>query len=509
MCLKPITIRNPTKLLYKQGGQKLIYKVPCGQCAECVSQKRNEWLFRSYQQAKNTLQNGGYLYFDTLTYDNANLPHISDYIDCEEYNIRDFSTFNHEHFKLFLKRLRRKLEYHYNNNEFKYFLTSEYGTDDRFTHRPHYHIIFYVTNGIHPLTFSKYVSQCWTYGRTDGLPYKTPRYVAEHIYGYNVGFGDNGTIPATLAVSKYVSKYITKHSKFVKELEKRMYKLKCKIEDDEKLKELKRSIDMFHRQSQEFGIGYLYAMNDREIDCLYRGQVIMEDSKQVVKTYPLPLYYKRKLFYQNKKREDKTRYWELTDNGEYYHRELLLKSIDEDVKRLNDDIYNLPKDTQEDVYKLLNGRSLSDYCLYKRCYEGRSRNIESYDYDVKNPFPNLELTDRECNLYDWLNLCYNAMRCNSTNLHNCYIVDDNFVNTSYKNVYTNFLHFHENEECLFDKKSFFKNISINENSSTEFKDFDKLTSLLDAKQKTKREIKQKTFDHVEQLKERIKNIWKK
>ena len=123
MCLQPITIRNPTKYLYKQGGQKLIYKVPCGKCAECVSQKRNEWLFRAYQQAKTTLNKGGYLYFDTLTYDNANLPHISDYIDCKEYNIRDFSTFNHDHFKLFLKRLRRKLEYNHGNNEFKYFLT--------------------------------------------------------------------------------------------------------------------------------------------------------------------------------------------------------------------------------------------------------------------------------------------------------------------------------------------------------------------------------------------------
>lgn len=505
MCLRPITIRNPTKYLYKQGGQKLIYKVPCGQCAECVSQRRNEWLFRSYQQAKTTLSKGGYLYFDTLTYDNANLPHISDYIDCKEYNIKDFSTFNHEHFKLFLKRLRRQLEYHHGNNEFKYFLTSEYGTDDRFTHRPHYHIIFYITNGVNPLTFSKYVSECWSYGRTDGVPYKPISYVSDHIYGYDIGFGNNGSIPATLAVSKYVSKYVTKHSKFVKELEKRMYKLKCKIKDDEKLKELKRAIDMFHRQSQEFGLGYLYAMNDREIECLYKGQVIMEDSQKVVKTYPLPLYYKRKLFYENKTREDKTRYWEITDLGELYHKEQLFKSIDEDVKRLYDEIYNLSEDIHQDINILLDGRTLRDYCLYKRCYEGRSRDIESYGYNVQNPVSDSDLTDREYNLYDWLNLTYNAMRCNSTNLHNCYILDDNFVNTAYKDIYTNHIYYHDEDLCTFDKTKLFRQLSIDENSSYDFRNFDKLTSLLDAKQKTKRENKQKTFDYLEELKERFKN----
>lgn len=97
------------------------------------------------------------------------------------------------------------------------------------------------------------------------------------------------------------------------------------------------------------------------------------------------------------------------------------------------------------------------------------------------------------------------MRCNSTNLHNCYLVDDNFVNTSHFDIYTKHLYFHDIENCLFDKRNLFRKLSINENSSYDFRNFDTLTFLLDVKQKTKRENKQKTFDYFEELKERFKN----
>ena len=63
MCLKPILIRNPTKVIVNSGGQLLRMKVPCGKCAQCLKAKRNEWYIRTHYEAQRTLSMGGYIYF--------------------------------------------------------------------------------------------------------------------------------------------------------------------------------------------------------------------------------------------------------------------------------------------------------------------------------------------------------------------------------------------------------------------------------------------------------------
>ena len=93
MCLNPIKIRNPTKKIARSGGQKLMLEVQCNKCAECVLAKRAEWNFRSYQELQNTLRNGGFVYFDTLTYSNEHLPMLSDYIDIIQYGLKIHSCF--------------------------------------------------------------------------------------------------------------------------------------------------------------------------------------------------------------------------------------------------------------------------------------------------------------------------------------------------------------------------------------------------------------------------------
>lgn len=76
MCLNPIKIRNPTQNISRSGGQKLMLEVPCNQCAECQLAKRAEWSFRSYQELQHTFRNGGFVYFDTLTYSPKTFTHV-------------------------------------------------------------------------------------------------------------------------------------------------------------------------------------------------------------------------------------------------------------------------------------------------------------------------------------------------------------------------------------------------------------------------------------------------
>ena len=426
-------------------------------------------------------------------------------INIKEYGITDFSCFSHAHFKLFLKNLRRQLKYHYGNSDFKYFLTSEYGTDERYTHRPHYHIMFYITNGINPLTFSKLVSKCWSYGRTDGLPYKTLKYVAGHIYGYDLGFGRNTDIKCVKAVCTYVSKYITKSSKFAKKLEKRINLLRSRIDDEDTIKSLIRNIDMFHRQSQEFGLSYIYSMDDREITALFDGNALIEDSKKVIRTFPLPLYYKRKLFYELKKRDDKTYYWELHDNGIHYKNQLMLKTIDVQKKNIQDLLLNVNVELQNRFYELLAGRTIEDYLIYTNFYSGRIRQHKELSLD--NPVSHAELTDEEYNLYDWLKCINSSFKVNSKHYSVTYIVDDDKVNvTNDKAFFSNFQYLAQNDEHIFDKAKFFEMVTFNENSCPEFKNFDKITELIDYSQHSKKENKQLLFDYKEDLKERLKRL---
>lgn len=482
MCLHPLKIRSPAKRYSRAGGTRLLLEVPCNKCAECVTAIRSHWYFRTYQEVISTLNHGGYIYFDTLTYSDKYLPHLSDYVDLTKYPVRNFSCFSHSHFKLFLKNLRRQLEYKYGDNSFKYFLTSEYGVDDRYTHRPHYHIMFFVTSKVHPLDFSKLVSKCWKYGRTDGLPYHSIRYVSEHIYGKDLGYGSNDDISALSSVCMYVSKYITKSSKFQKKLDNRISQLKRYISDEEELGKLKRNIDMFHRQSQGFGISYLYSMSADKIKLALEGKCIMPDSKKINNVQPLPMYYKRKLFYKLCKREDKTYYWEYSDSGIYYNHRMLLKSIDDLCLNYRSSLVNMNKDTEQLVYNYLDGRSLSDFAIYNLFYKDRLRLYDTY-----------ELGDIEYNLYDWLDILKQSTKCNSLPKYQVYETDDDFV------------HINPFLDVLESKRTFIANNTFNERVY-EFRNFDKLNALFKKHNSLSNKKKQETFLFIEDLKERLKII---
>lgn len=481
MCLNPITIRNPTKNIAKVGGTQLYLEVPCNKCAECKNKVRAEWSFRSYHEVLSTLKKGGYIYFDTLTYSDEHLPHLSDFVDLTKMpQVHNFSCFNHQHFKLFLKRLRRNLHYNYGVNTFKYFLTSEYGVDDRYTHRPHYHILFYITIPVHPYEFSRLVSDAWYYGRTDGVVYKGNRYVADHVYGYDLGYGMNTQHSAVVSICNYVSKYVTKSSKFQDKLDKRMFMLSTYINDDETLKELRRSMDMFHRQSQGFGLSYIYAMSEREINNLFDNCVIIPDSKNVISTYPLPTYYKRKVFYQNKKRDDGTRYWELTPIGQHFQVLGKIRQVDKNVTNYNDIINTFTQDDKDLLSYYLDGRSIQDYAIYNVFYKYRDRIYSSY-----------ELGDLEYNLLDWLDVCNMASQSNSLSKTLVYSVDDE------RNI-----HLSLDYSCAY--SAYIKNNAMTPANVKEFRHYDKIDELLNKYRKPISEQKQNTFNHQEQYKERMK-----
>lgn len=410
MCLRPITIYNKSKVYSLNGGQPMKIQVPCGCCAECLKAKRDEWLFRSYYQALDTFSKGGYVLFDTLTYAPKNLPHVSDFCDIEKGSDLDFTCFSVEDYRLFFVRLRRALTYHGFDvvNNLRYFLVSEYGEDERYTHAPHYHVLFYVTdNSLDPLVLSQYINRCWQKGRTDGIDYHDSMYVLKHVYrrdGVDAE-GNNGL----RIVSNYVSKYVTKDSNFLKVVGQRFRKI-CKllycnsdISDEilleankKNIDQLKRAIFPFHRQSQGFGI---YGLTYNKFEDIYdTGMITMPafDKKSVAKHIPIPTYYKFKLFYDLKIRPDGTKTWIPNEVGRSFKCDripMATKTLTKQFQVWYDNLSNYMTDNPKDQFFgqlyvqssknyidwCLDGRSFEDlakYCLY---YRGRILPRKYYD----------------------------------------------------------------------------------------------------------------------------------
>ena len=139
MCAFPVVVNTKTKGYIQ---------VPCGQCISCriEYQRTLNFAVTNELQKQYRLKKGSS--FVTLTYNDDQLPYLN--------------TLKKEHLQRFMKRLRRRLEYHkVFNKDFKYIAVGEYG--DQFG-RPHYHVIFL---GLSDNLINQHVRECWRYGMSD------------------------------------------------------------------------------------------------------------------------------------------------------------------------------------------------------------------------------------------------------------------------------------------------------------------------------------------------------
>ena len=270
-CYRPLTIPNP-KLVKNNVFDKRLIEVPCGHCPSCKENKRASWFVRLYYEWKYCNYNYGFSLYETLTYNNEHLPHFIEYMKNGKL-VKEFPCFSVRDIQLYLKKIRKRLKYFGYDFSFKYWLSMEFGGR---THRPHYHVLFFVpSSSISPFFFKKIVEDCWI---ENGF--------------VKAGKLNNGFIVGSGAFN-YCAKYVCKdvyEDCYFRQQEKRLLKLGIPQESI-------KAHSPHTMQSNHIGI-YALEMDDlNDLDNFLKGDIYLPDNEKVVKQFKLPLYYERKIFY--------------------------------------------------------------------------------------------------------------------------------------------------------------------------------------------------------------------
>lgn len=501
MCLNPIRIINPKSKIRLNGGENYLISVPCGQCAECVYLKRKEARMRAYYEFKSTLEAGGCVYFETLTYDRKNLPRLSDTIEELKGDKLNVSCFKRKDVTNYIKRVRERLyRMGYDRKCIKYFVTSEYGSDKKYidekkrlrkaTKRPHYHIIwyFYFDNCQDLIKVS---NECWDKGRTDVLNAK------KHIF--KRGLYDD--FEHMMSICGYVAKYVTKDKGYNNKIGNTIEKLANKYNlSDEDIEKLKKSTEMYHRWSNGFGITGLY-YNEKK-DLTEKMRIKIPHKEKIWDYMKLPNYYKRKLHYNLIKMPNKKYKWVLKDefvenyiNREYESTKLyyfrtkdIINNLCNYIKEgdvfdkktlMGNDVHKKIKAIKEEIKRLRNGRTLWDFAEYQTRYKGRLRmeltddNIE-LKYSV-NDNDNCHISEIATN---FAHKCYKVLPYRFVAIG--YDIKDEIDKLLEKGITPSqeYMLTRCNHNRIIDCNTFAKIATINQMTAQRYKDYDNLEKFL-------------------------------
>lgn len=211
MCTSPIFINvsGRTKNYKKCNSISGDVCVPCGHCEECLNSLRNDHLIRIDSEYNDIIANGGKVLFLTFTYDDYNVPLLKyrivennlifDSIDIDsdirvsyinssnrigymlDNNI--VYSFNKKHIQLYWNYIRKYFERKCNitSDAIKYYIVSEYGSDSRYTQRPHYHCLIFLTKQAIESLYDKnyktdnqilkFFKSFWIYGNVSASKY--------------------------------------------------------------------------------------------------------------------------------------------------------------------------------------------------------------------------------------------------------------------------------------------------------------------------------------------------
>lgn len=280
MCTSPIKIYNRSRR-FRPGIDKPVLVVPCGHCEQCEKKKQRDWFFRAAVEYKRCIDQGGFVWFPTLTFRDDVLPRWYD----KEFDYY-IPTFSQDYFTAFRNKLRIYLKrdgYDFKGEDtLRYFYACEYGGKYG---RPHLHCLLFVPRKVPFYTFQKCVKKAW-------------------IYGFVMYSKAGRAIRSANGIS-YVMKYIHKDCLYYDKYKVDEYILKLKdaikYDDDIIMKSIhENKLKVFKsrlpRHFQSMGFGSNFDITDEEfLDNMVNSKRLLLKKDEF--SYTIPLYYKRKFLY--------------------------------------------------------------------------------------------------------------------------------------------------------------------------------------------------------------------
>lgn len=246
MCLRSVKVKSVSPY-----GVKRAF-VPCGKCKDCRISYKSQWSLRLACELSARQEQGWYVCFCTLTYNDDNLPHVpNDLIKDLDSSLSSPSCFDRKHVRDFIVDIRRDLHEFYGVKGLVYMVCSEFGSHTR---RPHYHCIFCVDPKCPPEIFYGYVKKYWKYGFVfpkdfrGGLDRKGHQHMPFLVKG------------TARFAGAYCAKYCCKDLDFDKSL--------ARFSIDFKSKDWKR-YQCFHVQSKGLGYSYLVGKSLSELEDIF------------------------------------------------------------------------------------------------------------------------------------------------------------------------------------------------------------------------------------------------
>lgn len=393
-CSNLIDTYTNSKYLF-QGVSRYKQSFTCGKCASCIKKKRTDWRVRAYYEALGCLKKrGSFVLFDTLTYCDSHIKRYSDiFPEMSIPKMLDKFCFSRDDVQKFFKRLRINLKragYCFRPEELRYILTSEYGSSEetngfKNTHRPHYHILFFVTFAINPIEFSRYVSRSWHLGKTDGVrPYENcvdcpvGLYCKGHClyqlpqYVVNERLVNSDSTANCMKCVNYVTKYISKDMYMSSILQENVDLLWRYLSPDyredilqyRKYRVFCNQVLPFHLQSMSFGWSLMSLPNEKAFLLETNTVHLPTSDRSVVNVVALPRYYQRRLFYMWRKVDGRV-FWYLSPFG-----------VDTKVRQLDSKISSFMRDYRAYDAKISDSR-LYDLALYDCVYRGTFSDYQS------------------------------------------------------------------------------------------------------------------------------------
>lgn len=320
MCTDKIRIKSRSRT-YRPLASQYYVDVPCGKCPSCVQGMQDDWFLRLWSEINKYNKLGGKCIFATLTYRKVPTFNYKD----ENGEIHRIPVFSNEHKVTFLNSIRKyysRLGISQDTTKsglgLRFMWACEYGMDDRFTHRPHYHIILFFPPEycIHKTktAWQRFIQHYWSHGWI--------RWSREDAGGIFVD---------SEFAAKYVSKYCTKQVEYYQQPELDKFLFNSDGTRNEEHFNLIKNFLPRHWQSKSFGLDLVQFCEDDKVFHDGLDLNFVQDKRAGKKhMYRVPRYIVRKLLY----RVDEFGRLVLNERGIKYNRDYVSLNILDELSSL-------------------------------------------------------------------------------------------------------------------------------------------------------------------------------